>query len=106
MYNEGKMPDLKDRGHAVLSTPNWLFIHHICLIYLIQLLSYAIVRWSFLEVTTSSQYNDSIQAYAAGAVEAAVTSEVILNLIQSCCFILLCLFFFNLKKLCIVSAHL
>ncbi|XP_034026103.1 putative phospholipase B-like 2 [Thalassophryne amazonica] len=33
--------------------------------------------WSFLEVTTSSQYNDSIQAYAAGAVEAAVTSELI-----------------------------
>lgn len=32
--------------------------------------------WSFLEVTTSSQYNDSIQAYAAGAVEAAVTSQV------------------------------
>ncbi|KAG7490568.1 hypothetical protein JOB18_038353 [Solea senegalensis] len=33
--------------------------------------------WSFLEVTTSSQYNDSIQAYAAGAVEAAVTSQLI-----------------------------
>lgn len=32
--------------------------------------------WSFLEVTTSSQYNDSIQAYAAGVVEAAVTSQV------------------------------
>ncbi|XP_008416969.1 putative phospholipase B-like 2 [Poecilia reticulata] len=30
--------------------------------------------WSFLEVTTSSRYNDSIQAYAAGAVEASVTS--------------------------------
>lgn len=32
--------------------------------------------WSFLEITTSSKYNDSIQAYAAGAVEAAVTSQV------------------------------
>lgn len=32
--------------------------------------------WSFLEITTSSRYNDSIQAYAAGAVEAAVTSGV------------------------------
>ncbi|XP_074494182.1 putative phospholipase B-like 2 [Sebastes fasciatus] len=32
--------------------------------------------WSFLEVTTSSQYNDSFQAYAAGAVEAAVTSQL------------------------------
>ncbi|XP_034729030.1 putative phospholipase B-like 2 [Etheostoma cragini] len=33
--------------------------------------------WSFLEITTSSQYNDSIQSYAAGAVEAAVTSQLI-----------------------------
>ncbi|XP_056131210.1 putative phospholipase B-like 2 [Lampris incognitus] len=33
--------------------------------------------WSFLEVTTSRQYNDSIQAYAAGAVEASVTSQLI-----------------------------
>ncbi|XP_033828794.1 putative phospholipase B-like 2 [Periophthalmus magnuspinnatus] len=33
--------------------------------------------WSFLEVTTNSQYNDSIQAYAAGAAEAAVTSSLI-----------------------------
>ncbi|XP_068167042.1 putative phospholipase B-like 2 [Antennarius striatus] len=33
--------------------------------------------WSFLEVTTSSHYNDSFQAYAAGAVEAAVTSQLI-----------------------------
>ncbi|XP_018524196.1 putative phospholipase B-like 2 [Lates calcarifer] len=33
--------------------------------------------WSFLEITTSDQYNDSIQAYAAGAVEAAVTSQLI-----------------------------
>lgn len=39
--------------------------------------------WSFLEVTTSSRYNDSIQAYAAGAVEAAVTSPVSLTLIWS-----------------------
>lgn len=29
-----------------------------------------------MEVTTSSQYNDSLQAYAAGAVEAALTSQV------------------------------
>ncbi|XP_068594488.1 putative phospholipase B-like 2 [Brachionichthys hirsutus] len=33
--------------------------------------------WSFLEVTTSGRYNDSIQAYAAGAVEAAVTAQLI-----------------------------
>ncbi|XP_077600710.1 putative phospholipase B-like 2 [Stigmatopora nigra] len=33
--------------------------------------------WAFLEVTTSSRYNDSIQSYAAGAVEAAVTSQLI-----------------------------
>uniref|UniRef100_A0AAV2MRD7 RRM domain-containing protein n=1 Tax=Knipowitschia caucasica TaxID=637954 RepID=A0AAV2MRD7_KNICA len=33
--------------------------------------------WSFLEVTTNSLYNDSVQAYAAGAVEAAVTSPLI-----------------------------
>lgn len=32
--------------------------------------------WSFLEVTTSGRYNDSIQAYTAGVVEAAVTSQV------------------------------
>lgn len=35
--------------------------------------------WSYLEVTTSGQYNDSIQAYAAGVVEAAVTSQVSFN---------------------------
>ncbi|XP_008280257.1 putative phospholipase B-like 2 [Stegastes partitus] len=33
--------------------------------------------WSFLEITTNSKYNDSIQAYAAGAVEAALTSQLI-----------------------------
>nr|XP_057926766.1 putative phospholipase B-like 2 [Doryrhamphus excisus] len=33
--------------------------------------------WASLDITTSSQYNDSIQAYAAGAVEAAVTSQLI-----------------------------
>ncbi|KAM8886200.1 putative phospholipase B-like 2 isoform 1-T1 [Spinachia spinachia] len=33
--------------------------------------------WSFLEITTSSRFNDSIQAYAAGAVEAAVTAQLI-----------------------------
>lgn len=36
----------------------------------------SLFSWSFLEITTSSQYNDSIQAYAAGAVEAALTSQV------------------------------
>lgn len=34
------------------------------------------LSWAYLEVTTSSRYNDSLQAYAAGAVEAAVTSQV------------------------------
>uniref|UniRef100_A0A8C7PH00 Phospholipase B-like n=1 Tax=Oncorhynchus mykiss TaxID=8022 RepID=A0A8C7PH00_ONCMY len=33
--------------------------------------------WAYLEVTTSGRYNDSIQAYASGAVEAAVTSQLI-----------------------------
>ncbi|XP_043924205.1 putative phospholipase B-like 2 [Protopterus annectens] len=33
--------------------------------------------WSFLEVTTSDKYNDSLQAYAAGVVEAAVTQPLI-----------------------------
>lgn len=47
-------------------------------IYIEILLFYApyFYSWSFLEVTTSSKYNDSIQAYAAGAVEAALTSTV------------------------------
>uniref|UniRef100_A0A672FB74 Phospholipase B-like n=1 Tax=Salarias fasciatus TaxID=181472 RepID=A0A672FB74_SALFA len=34
-------------------------------------------NWTFLEITTSSLYNDSFQAYAAGAVEAAITSQLI-----------------------------
>lgn len=42
-----------------------------------------LLSWSFLEVTTSSHYNDSIQAYAAGAVEAAVTSQVSF-ILQTC----------------------
>ncbi|XP_053727251.1 putative phospholipase B-like 2 [Synchiropus splendidus] len=33
--------------------------------------------WTFLEVTTNSQYNDSLQAYLAGAVEGAATSQLI-----------------------------
>ncbi|XP_061115760.1 putative phospholipase B-like 2 [Conger conger] len=33
--------------------------------------------WAHLEVSTNSQYNDSLQAYAAGAVEGAVTSKLI-----------------------------
>lgn len=38
--------------------------------------TFTLLSWAFLEVTTSSHYNDSLQAYAAGAVEAAVTSQV------------------------------
>ncbi|CAL8262845.1 unnamed protein product [Boreogadus saida] len=45
--------------------------------------------WSYLEVTTSHRYNDSIQAYAAGAVEAAVTSQLMykhwVNTLMSYC---------------------
>uniref|UniRef100_UPI003AADFA23 putative phospholipase B-like 2 n=1 Tax=Centroberyx gerrardi TaxID=166262 RepID=UPI003AADFA23 len=45
--------------------------------------------WYFLEVTTSIKYNDSMQAYAAGAVEAAVTSQLIykhwMNTLMSYC---------------------
>ncbi|XP_058137382.1 putative phospholipase B-like 2 [Dasypus novemcinctus] len=33
--------------------------------------------WAFLEVSTSGDYNDSLQAYAAGVVEAAVSEELI-----------------------------
>lgn len=33
-------------------------------------------RWAFLELHTNGQYNDSLQAYAAGVVEAAVSEEV------------------------------
>lgn len=33
--------------------------------------------WAFLELHTSSHYNDSLQAYAAGVVEAAVSEELI-----------------------------
>ncbi|PNJ82548.1 putative phospholipase B-like 2 isoform X2 [Pongo abelii] len=33
--------------------------------------------WAFLELGTSDQYNDSLQAYAAGVVEAAVSEELI-----------------------------
>lgn len=48
------------------------FLHkHVLFISMSTLLS-----WAYLEVTTSSRYNDSLQAYAAGAVEAAVTSQV------------------------------
>uniref|UniRef100_A0A8C1TTU8 Phospholipase B-like n=1 Tax=Cyprinus carpio TaxID=7962 RepID=A0A8C1TTU8_CYPCA len=35
------------------------------------------VRWAYLEVSTSGGYNDTLQAYAAGVVEAAVTSQLI-----------------------------
>ncbi|XP_006877031.1 PREDICTED: putative phospholipase B-like 2 [Chrysochloris asiatica] len=33
--------------------------------------------WAFLELGTSGRYNDSLQAYAAGMVEAAVSEELI-----------------------------
>ncbi|XP_051762699.1 putative phospholipase B-like 2 [Ctenopharyngodon idella] len=33
--------------------------------------------WAYLEVSTSAAYNDSLQAYAAGLVEAAVSSQLI-----------------------------
>lgn len=33
--------------------------------------------WSYLEVSTSLSYNDSLQSYAAGLVESAVTSQLI-----------------------------
>ncbi|XP_028914484.1 putative phospholipase B-like 2 [Ornithorhynchus anatinus] len=33
--------------------------------------------WAFLELGTSGRYNDSLQAYAAGVAEAAVTQELI-----------------------------
>uniref|UniRef100_A0AAQ5ZQC6 Phospholipase B-like n=1 Tax=Amphiprion ocellaris TaxID=80972 RepID=A0AAQ5ZQC6_AMPOC len=39
--------------------------------------SCVLFSWSFLEITTNGKYNDSIQAYAAGAVEAALTSQLI-----------------------------
>lgn len=32
--------------------------------------------WAFLEVTTNASYNDSLQAYAAGLAEAAVSEQV------------------------------
>lgn len=32
--------------------------------------------WAFLEVATNASYNDSLQAYAAGLAEAAVTEQV------------------------------
>uniref|UniRef100_A0A8C2VV43 Phospholipase B-like n=1 Tax=Chinchilla lanigera TaxID=34839 RepID=A0A8C2VV43_CHILA len=34
-------------------------------------------RWAFLELGTSGSYNDSLQAYAAGVVEASVSEELI-----------------------------
>lgn len=34
------------------------------------------LSWAFLEVTTSTSYNDSLQAYAAGLAEAAVSEQV------------------------------
>ncbi|MCI4378040.1 hypothetical protein PGIGA_G00211250 [Pangasianodon gigas] len=33
--------------------------------------------WSYLEVVTNGKYNDTLQAYAAGIVEGAVTSQLI-----------------------------
>uniref|UniRef100_A0A2I3TN81 Phospholipase B-like n=2 Tax=Pan TaxID=9596 RepID=A0A2I3TN81_PANTR len=40
-------------------------------------LAYPHAGWAFLELGTSGQYNDSLQAYAAGVVEAAVSEELI-----------------------------
>lgn len=34
------------------------------------------MAWAFLEVTTSASYNDSLQAYAAGLAEAAVSEQL------------------------------
>ncbi|XP_033618561.1 putative phospholipase B-like 2, partial [Fukomys damarensis] len=34
-------------------------------------------RWAFLELGTNGDYNDSLQAYAAGVVEASVSEELI-----------------------------
>ncbi|KAM9281001.1 putative phospholipase B-like 2 isoform 2-T2 [Morus bassanus] len=36
----------------------------------------ATVGWAFLEVTTNASYNDSLQAYAAGLAEAAVSEQL------------------------------
>lgn len=33
-------------------------------------------RWAYLDLGTNGSYNDSLQAYAAGVVEAAVSEEV------------------------------
>ena len=36
----------------------------------------SLLRWAFLELHTNGHYNDSLQAYAAGVAEAAVSEEV------------------------------
>ncbi|XP_048841676.1 putative phospholipase B-like 2 [Brienomyrus brachyistius] len=45
--------------------------------------------WAYLEVTTNPRYNDSLQAYAAGVVEASVTSQLLykhwMNTIEGYC---------------------
>lgn len=52
-------------------------------VFLIAVIStWTLFSWAYLEVTTSSRYNDSLQAYAAGAVEAAVTSQVNIVLLR------------------------
>lgn len=58
----------------------------------------ALSSWTYLEVTTSSRYNDSLQAYAAGAVEAAVTSLVSSSLLFWWNLNLIECIFFRLKK--------
>ncbi|EHA97662.1 Putative phospholipase B-like 2 [Heterocephalus glaber] len=40
-------------------------------------MSFLSPRWAFLELGTSADYNDSLQAYAAGVVEASVSEELI-----------------------------
>lgn len=82
---DGVSNDIKNKWSAAAATTTattktqrfWVlffffFLHkHVLFISMSTLLS-----WAYLEVTTSSRYNDSLQAYAAGAVEAAVTSQV------------------------------
>lgn len=40
------------------------------------LMSVSPPSWAFLEVTTNASYSDSLQAYAAGLAEAAVSEQV------------------------------
>uniref|UniRef100_A0A8C7LBH4 Phospholipase B-like n=1 Tax=Oncorhynchus kisutch TaxID=8019 RepID=A0A8C7LBH4_ONCKI len=55
-------------GVELLTQTNLIMMYLLCVLSL---------SWAYLEVTTSGSYNDSIQAYASGAVEATVTSQLI-----------------------------